>query len=149
MDAEKIVSGGAEENIEAGKKVKAPEAGQLADDVVELADAKMAEDTIKIALDGMTAISDYFVIATANSETHLQALAGHIERALREKYNLRVYRESGSGQAGWIVLDYISVVVHLMTGEARRKYNLEALWGGDTAEALERLGKMENGKTVK
>lgn len=135
MDAEKIGKGEPVVNIDAKS---------LADRILAVAEAKMAEDAIKIALDGMTAIADYFVIATANSETHLQALAGHVERTLRDELKIRVHRESGSGQAGWIVLDYITVVVHLMTGEARRKYNLEALWGGgDPSDALARLDRME------
>ena len=114
----------------------------LAQFCAKIADDKMAEDVLIIPLAGKTSVADYMMIATANSMPHLTALASHIERGVREEHQLRVYSSDGRSETGWIVLDYVTVVVHLMLPEVRVRYGLESLWSGSPSPAA--MGELES-----
>ncbi len=102
---------------------------ELAEFCMKCAGEKLAEDVVKLDVGANSSIADYFVIATANSDPQLQAMAGFIERQVREKYGRRPLSESGDSQSGWLLLDFGAVIIHLMTPETRSRYNLEGLWG--------------------
>ncbi|MBQ4106169.1 MAG: ribosome silencing factor [Lentisphaeria bacterium] len=91
---------------------------------------KLAQDVQTLAIGEHSSVADYFVIATATSEPHLQALSGYLERQVREKYGARVHSGSGDSASGWVLLDFITVIVHVMTADMRARYSLETLWGG-------------------
>lgn len=76
---------------------------------------------------GLSTITDYFVIVSGNSTPHLRALAEQTEINLK-KQGQRIFRMAGDNESGWFVLDYVDVVVHIMSYEARETYDLEALW---------------------
>lgn len=75
----------------------------------------------------VSSLSDYFVICTANSSTHIKTLADEVERVL-ELEGERILHREGYRAGGWVLLDYSVVVVHLFLEEAREFYNLERLW---------------------
>lgn len=104
-------------------------AKELAEFCIKCADDKKAENPALIQLPETSDIADFFVLATANSEPHLQALASHIERQVRENFQIRVLSGDDSNPGGWVLLDFNTVVVHLMLPEIRDKYQLETLWG--------------------
>ncbi len=76
----------------------------------------------------LTAMVDYFVLATGTSRRQIHAMADEIDRVMNEhgetKIGIEGYRESR-----WVLLDYGDVVVHLFDDETRRYYDLENLWG--------------------
>ena len=104
-------------------------AEELADFCIRCAEDKKAEDPVVIKLPETSGIADYFVLITANSDPHLQALANHIERQVRETYQIRVHSGEDGNPGGWVLLDFNNVIVHLMLPEVREKYQLEKLWG--------------------
>ena len=115
-------------------------AAELAAFCAKVADDKLAENVVTIPVAGKSSIADDLVIATATSMPHLTALASHIERAVRETHQLRAHASDGSAESGWIALDYITVIVHLMLPELRSRYGLESLWSGEpTPEAISEL----------
>ncbi len=119
---------------------KKPTAAEVADFCLRCAEEKLGEEVLKINIGAKSSFADWFVIVTANSEPHLRALTGFIERSLRETFQLRPLSESGETSGGWILLDFGNVIIHLMTREAREKYHLEGLWGEKPApEAIEKL----------
>jgi ribosome-associated protein len=75
----------------------------------------------------ITSFTDYFVICTATSSRMLDALAEGILEKTKREYKKK-NRLQGSPQAGWIVLDYGDIVVHLFDEEMRAYYQLEDLW---------------------
>ena len=79
-------------------------------------------------LRGLTEITDCFVVATGASERQLKAIAERIHRDLRTQGITRLGAE-GDAAGGWMLLDYVDVVVHLFSREAREFYALEMLWG--------------------
>ena len=92
-------------------------------------DDKKAKDIVVLYVGDLTTLADYFVLATANSDPHLQALANHIERQVREVHQIRVISGEEGNPGGWVLLDFNNVIVHLMLPEIRDKYQLETLWG--------------------
>jgi len=89
---------------------------------------KKAEKLVVLNLQGLTTISDYFVLATAGSNRQAQALADAIEMALKAE-GRRPLSIEGYQSAVWILIDYGDVVFHVFHDEARRFYGLERLWG--------------------
>ena len=74
-----------------------------------------------------SSIADYFVISTGGSSTHVKTLADEVEVKLDEA-GISVSHIDGHRSDTWIVLDYVDVIVHVFSEEAREYYNLERLW---------------------
>lgn len=72
--------------------------------------------------------ADYFIICSANSNTQVNAIAGNIEKKVRNELKNRPWHVEGTENAMWILVDYISVVVHVFQKHIREFYDLEDLW---------------------
>lgn len=94
---------------------------------VKALDSKKALDIKVIKIQDISAIADYFVIATGTSSTHVKALADEVEAQLDEA-GISVSHAEGYRSNSWILLDYVDVVVHVFSDEAREYYDLERLW---------------------
>ncbi|MEO0021144.1 MAG: ribosome silencing factor [candidate division WOR-3 bacterium] len=102
---------------------------KFAERLARLIDRKLGEDILILDLRAASALADFFVITTANSAVHAQAIA----RALLEKSKSRGFTSphhvEGMDTAQWILIDYLDVIVHIFLGEVREFYGLERLWG--------------------
>ena len=96
--------------------------------VAAAASDKKAKDIVILDMRGISMVTDYFVICSANSTTQVQAIADHIEEQLKNA-GVRPLAKEGYREAHWILLDYGSCVVHVFVEEDRQFYNLERLWG--------------------
>ena len=76
---------------------------------------------------GKSSLADFFVVATGAAAPHLKALVAETQ-AVMKKAGVSSYRTSGDPESGWTVVDYIDVVVHVFSPEARAYYALEKLW---------------------
>lgn len=94
-------------------------------------DSKKGLDIKIIKIDDISSIADYFVIATGTSNTHVKTLADEVEYQLSEA-GISVSGVEGQRNDTWILLDYIDVVVHVFSEEARDYYDLERLWEDGT-----------------
>ena len=89
-------------------------------------DKKKAIDIIGIETKELTVMSDYFIIASGTSNTHVRALADEVDDEMKK---LGVEVDHIEGRAtGWILLDYNDVLVHVFQPESRQYYNIERLW---------------------
>lgn len=93
-----------------------------------LLDEKKTENVVTLDLKKLTTFTDYFIIATANSQTHLIALAKEVIRVVKEEYNLIPLNPFDEGNGPWILIDYQDFIIHLFLKETREYYNLEELW---------------------
>ena len=105
----------------------------LRDISTALADRK-AVDPVILDLRGLSEATDYFVIASGTSDTHVRGMAEHVME--------RVYPHHVEGltQGRWVLLDYVDVVVHLFHPELREFYQLERLWGDAPPVPLGEVG---------
>ena len=88
---------------------------------------KKGDDIILLDLKGIVSFTDYFIICTATSNRMLNALAdGVVEKTLVE--HKKKGRIEGTPDAGWMIVDYGDIVVHLFDVDLRRYYKLEELW---------------------
>ncbi|MCM8799378.1 MAG: ribosome silencing factor [Candidatus Omnitrophica bacterium] len=71
---------------------------------------------------------DYFLILSGNSKPHLKAISEEIEKDLAKENIKPLVSFSKQLDSGWIVLDYISVIVHIFYKPLREFYNLEHIW---------------------
>jgi ribosome-associated protein len=89
---------------------------------------KKGDDILILDLRRHSPIADFFVIGTASSSVHAQAIADAISGQLALVKH-KPHHVEGYGTASWILLDYLSVVVHIFLAEVRSFYGLERLWG--------------------
>jgi ribosome-associated protein len=89
--------------------------------------AKQAEDIVILDVGEIIVITGYFVICSASSQRQLKTVVEEIERAVKD-LGERPIRREGEGEAGWWLLDYVDVVVHVFGREEREYYDLERLW---------------------
>ena len=100
---------------------------EMAATAARAASEMFATDVTLIDLRGLVSYADYFVIASAQTERQTRRVAQEvIERMIEKGYRPRTKRlDEGTA---WISLDFLDVVVHVFTDEARDYYRLESLW---------------------
>jgi ribosome-associated protein len=101
---------------------------ELALRAVQLAREKKGEDLVLLDLRELDAVSDYFLLVTALSETQVRAIAEHLREKLAAEGS-RAWHVEGMEHRRWVLLDFVDVVVHVFHPETRQYYLLERLWG--------------------
>jgi len=113
----------------ARKTVALPEeVKQFAIACARIAEENNAEDIVVLDLRGRSTICDYFVICTGTSERQMQTVADYINEHAEKVGQPRIGM-AGYEHGGWILIDYVDVVVHIFDEAHRRYYDLELLWG--------------------
>ncbi|MBQ2604632.1 MAG: ribosome silencing factor [Acutalibacteraceae bacterium] len=100
---------------------------EIAKEAVKAIDSKRGTNIKLIKVGDVSIIADYFVIATGQSSTQVKALADEVEYQLKEKGE-NVSHIEGYRSDTWILLDYIDVIVHVFSDEAREYYDLDRMW---------------------
>ena len=120
------------------KKVKKAGDEQLIDVIVEgMKEVKATNIVIMDLRDIESAVANYFVIATGNSSTQVEAISNSVDRFTEEHLDDSPRRIEGKRNAKWILMDYFTVLVHLFDEETRTFYNLEQLWGDAKFKRIE------------
>ncbi len=86
-----------------------------------------ANDVVLLNLSGVTDMTDYFVIASGTSDTHVRAIGEHLIAELK-KEGVRVHHVEGVQQGRWVLLDFVDFVVHIFHPTLRSFYQIERLW---------------------
>ena len=89
---------------------------------------KLGGDVVALNVRDISSVADYFIIVTATSVPHLKALTGHLEEEVKKEFQRRALAVDGEPSSEWVLIDFGSVLVHIMGEEARSKYDLERLW---------------------
>jgi len=105
------------------------EPARLAELVAGFAADKKAADIVELDLRDVLGYTDYFVIASGNTERQAKAIHDGIHEGLKKQHGLLPRRVEGLAEARWILMDYLDVIVHVFVPEARDFYRLEQLWG--------------------
>jgi len=94
---------------------------------VRAAEEKKAKDVKAIDIRGLSAVTDYMIIATGSSDTNVRAIAEGVRDKLLEKGE-RPFSVEGLQEGSWVLLDYVDFVVHVFHYEKRLYFGLEELW---------------------
>ncbi len=103
---------------------------------VEAVRDRKAVDLLLLDLRGISDATDFFLLASGTSDTHVRSIAEHVLDALRE-HGLRPSHVEGLRGGRWVLIDCIDFVVHVFHPAAREFYRLDRLWGDAPATELE------------
>ncbi len=90
---------------------------------------KKATEVRLLDLSAITSMTDFFVIASGDSDRQVKAIAEGVIVGMRDKEGMSPWRSEGWESMKWIIIDFVDFVVHVFQTEARAIYNLERLWG--------------------
>ena len=102
---------------------------RLAELVVGQAADKKAIDIVELDLRGVLGYTDFFVVCSGNTDRQTKAIHDGIHLGLKKEHGILPRRVEGLNEARWILMDYLDVIVHIFTPDARAFYRLEQLWG--------------------
>jgi len=101
----------------------------LLDSIIEGLEDRKAKNITILDLSNIKNRSfDYFVIADAESSTHVDSIASSVEEMVKKQLDERPFHTEGWENAEWILLDYVDVMVHVFQQHIRDFYRLEELW---------------------
>ena len=100
----------------------------IVETIVKAADSRKGIDIFAVRISSISSIASFAVMVTGNSKTRLNAIAEIIDKEVEDTHNLRVDVPEGNASGGWILLDYGSILVHIMTPVGREYYKLENMW---------------------
>lgn len=109
----------------------APESQEFPGAVVQAAESALdlkAEEVVVLDLRGISSATDFFVMATGNSDIQVKAIAEHVMEEMA-KTGVRPLHVEGMARARWVLMDFVDFVVHVLHPTAREFYQLELLWG--------------------
>lgn len=86
-----------------------------------------ARDIVVFDVRKMTALFDWVIIASADSNRQTRALSSNVQEKLKA-LGARVHSVEGERTGEWVLVDLGSIVVHIMQPAIRQYYNLEELW---------------------
>jgi ribosome-associated protein len=97
---------------------------------------KRAGDLVVLDVQRVSSVTDYFLICSGKSTTHLETITDAIRAELRGE-GVNVLHAEGLAESGWVLLDYGDVLMHVFLEDTRLYYALERLWGDAPTLALE------------
>ena len=115
----------ADSRVEGARFLESEPLAQRAVDV--LSDHK-ALDIALVDISKTASFTDFFVIATAQSPLQFSALQDYLEKDFQPE-GVKLRHREGSGDNGWMLLDFGDVIVHIFSPDQRAYYRLEELWG--------------------
>jgi ribosome-associated protein len=113
-----------------------PRAKALAHKIAQLLLDKKATDVLVLDVRGMASYADYIVLASAESDRQVSAMAENVHVKLKEEDALHPSGTEGKETGQWVLLDYGEVVAHLFLNDVRAFYDLEGLWADAPREKL-------------
>ena len=96
--------------------------------IVDFISDKKGEKIILSDLRPVSVIAEFFVIGEAPSDRQINAIVDNIREEVRKTFGASPLRTEGTGEGGWVLLDYGDVIVHLFDPDVRTYYDLEGLW---------------------
>lgn len=106
------------------------ESKRITEVIVHGMQEKKAKDIVSLDLRNISSsVSDFFVVCHADSSTQVKAIADSVEDEMMKAFGEEPWHKEGFQNSEWILLDFVSVVVHIFRTEKREHYGVEDLWG--------------------
>jgi ribosome-associated protein len=108
---------------------KAVEENPLLKTIITSLTDRKAQELVTIDLrQNEDAIVDYLIVCHGDSTTQVDAMAGNLEKDVKDMLRTKPYRTEGKRNSLWVIVDYVDIIVHIFYKEARDFYKLEDLW---------------------
>ena len=107
--------------------------------VIDAMEEKKALDLVVLDLRETEAFTDFFVVASGQSNRQVKAITDAIDLSLK-KTGLRPTHMEGYDHAEWVLMDCFDMIVHIFTERTREHYDLERLWGSAKRIAVQEAG---------
>jgi len=101
-----------------------------------------AEEIITFDLRGKVSFTDYMIIASGRSKRHINAVAEHLHRTLKNCGVKNIHIE-GLPNCDWVLVDAGDVLIHIFRPEVRAFYKIEKMWQADIMDAQIQLNQSE------
>ena len=89
---------------------------------------RKANDVVLLSLAGVSDMTDFFLIASGTSDTHVRALGNGVLEDMKKETGQMAHHVEGLSQGRWVLLDYVDFVVHVFHPTLRNFYQIERLW---------------------
>jgi len=96
--------------------------------IVDALEDLKALDIRIVDVRGQTSVTDWLVIASGTSSRHVKSLADHVAQEMKVKHGIPALGSEGADASEWVLVDFDSVVLHVMQPPIREFYDLERLW---------------------
>jgi ribosome-associated protein len=116
--------------------VKTLDSFKLSREIVNLIADKKGEDIVLLDIREQTIIADYFIICSGSSERQLKAIVDGIDEEIKKEHQIDPRSIEGDAKTGWVLIDYVDVVIHAFAPEIRHYYNLEGFWAENGASVM-------------
>lgn len=100
----------------------------LAKKIIKFVLSKKAEDVHLLDIRKISPLADFFIICSGVSDVQVKAIADAVIEGC-EKNGIEIYHVEGYESLGWVLIDFVDVVLHIFQPEVRAYYQLERLWG--------------------
>ena len=107
--------------------------------IAAIAQDKLARDVVILDMQPVCSYTDYFIVCTGNNPRMTKSISDEVHQRLKQDDGLLPRAIAGDTEGTWIVADYLDVVLHVFTEEAREFYKLEELWSDVPQETPEPL----------
>ncbi|MCH8569497.1 MAG: ribosome silencing factor [Balneolales bacterium] len=108
--------------------IQGPDNQELANFIATSLSNRKAESIAIMDLREVTTLADFFVVCNGLSDVHVKSLANEIIEKVADFAGEKPWRKEGLDTRRWVVLDYVSIVVHIFGEDTRQHYNLEKMW---------------------
>lgn len=105
-----------------------PQVEELAQRAAAILMDRKANDVVLLSLKGVSDMTDFFLIASGTSDTHVRALGNAVVEDMKKETGQMAHHVEGLSQGRWVLLDYVDFVVHVFHPTLRNFYQIERLW---------------------
>ena len=110
-------------------KERAEQSRRFAIEAARLAAETRGRDVVVLDVSNLSPVTDYYVIATGTSARQMRTVVDQVTEMAGERFGIKALGSSGYEGEQWILSDYVDVIVHVFSEEARGFYDLDNLWG--------------------
>jgi ribosome-associated protein len=106
----------------------APDSQSLVETITESLLSKKGKDITIMDVSELTTLTDFFVVCHGTSDVQIKALADAVVEDVQEQLGEKAWKKEGLTGRSWVIIDYVNIVVHVMSKEKRDFYALERMW---------------------
>ncbi|MFP8489411.1 ribosome silencing factor [Gracilimonas sp. Q87] len=105
-----------------------PDSQEMVEVITEALLSRKGKDITLLDVSELTTLTDYFVVCHGTSDVQIKALADAVEEDMLEKIGEKAWKKEGLQGRSWVILDFVNIVVHIMSKEKRDFYGIERMW---------------------